>query len=80
MILTTLYLAGAKNTDMIGLGGPFLAMVAALAMAIELQEQLLAPEGELDSQQGALTTWVAGLAASERALGRARMECDGECD
>jgi hypothetical protein len=55
-------------------------MVAALAMAIELQEQLLAPEGELDSQQGALTTWVAGLAASERALGRARMECDGECD
>jgi hypothetical protein len=51
-----------------------------LAMAVELQKQLLARERELDNREGVLMAREDGLAAFECALGRARMECDGECD
>jgi hypothetical protein len=51
-----------------------------LAMVIELQEQLLVQERELGSRENALIAWEDDLAATERALGRARMECDAECD
>jgi hypothetical protein len=49
-------------------------------MAIELQEQLPARERDLDSRECILMVWEDGLAASEHALGKVRMECDGECD
>jgi hypothetical protein len=49
-------------------------------MAVELQEQLLAWERELYSQEGVLMAREDGMATSKRALARARMECDGECD
>jgi hypothetical protein len=48
-------------------------------VTVELQGQLLAWERELDSQEHILMAREDGLAASECALGRARMECDGEC-
>jgi hypothetical protein len=51
-----------------------------LAMAVELQKQLLAREREMDNREGVLMAREDGLAAFECALGRARMECDGECD
>jgi hypothetical protein len=47
---------------------------------IELQGQLLTWERELDSQEHILMAREDGLVASEHALGRAHMECDGECD
>jgi hypothetical protein len=50
------------------------------AMVTELQEQLLVRDRELDSQENALKAWEDNLAATELALGRARMECDTECD
>jgi hypothetical protein len=49
-------------------------------MAVELQEQLLAWERELYSQEGVLMAREDGMATSKRALARAHMECDGECD
>jgi hypothetical protein len=49
-------------------------------MAIELQVQLLAQERELDSREGVLMAQEDGLVTSECALGRARTECDIECD
>jgi hypothetical protein len=51
-----------------------------LAMVNEWQEQLLVRERELDSREKALTTREDDLAATERALGRARMECKAMCD
>jgi hypothetical protein len=48
-------------------------------MVAELQEQLLVRERELDSRENALMARKDNLAATERALGRARMECDTEC-
>jgi hypothetical protein len=54
--------------------------VAVSAMVIELHEQLIAWKREWDSQEGAFMVWEDGLVASERTLGRARMECDDECD
>jgi hypothetical protein len=57
-----------------------LDVVAASMMAIELQEQLPARERDLDSRECILMVWEDGLAAFEHALGKARMECDGECD
>jgi hypothetical protein len=49
-------------------------------MAVKLQGWLLAQERELDSRGGALMAWEDGLMASKCTLGRARMECDAECD
>jgi hypothetical protein len=49
-------------------------------MAIELQEQLLAQEGELDSREVTLIAWEDGLVVFECALGRVFMECDTECE
>jgi hypothetical protein len=46
----------------------------------ELQGQLLAWERDLDSREHVLMAREDGLAASKCALGRAHMECDGECD
>jgi hypothetical protein len=40
--------------------------------------QLLAQERKLDSREGAIVAWEDGLAAFERALGRACMERDAE--
>jgi hypothetical protein len=34
----------------------------------------------VDSREGAIMAWEDGLAATECALGRARAECDAECD
>jgi hypothetical protein len=50
------------------------------AMIIELQEQLLVRERELDEWENALVARENGVVAAERALGRARMECDAEHD
>jgi hypothetical protein len=47
---------------------------------VELQGQLPAWERELDSRERFLMAHKDGLVAFERALGRARMECDDECD
>jgi hypothetical protein len=49
-------------------------------MVTELQEQLLVWERELDSRENALMAQEDDLAATECALGRARMESDTECD
>jgi hypothetical protein len=49
-------------------------------VTVELRGQLLAFERELDSRECILMAREDGLAAFERALGRVRMECDGECD
>jgi hypothetical protein len=35
---------------------------------------------ELDSQENTLMSWEDDLAATERALGRVRMECDIACN
>jgi hypothetical protein len=53
-------------------------MVSASAAAIKWLEQLLAQEKELDSREGAITTWEDGLVAFACALGDARMECDAK--
>jgi hypothetical protein len=50
------------------------------AMVAELQEEFLVRERELDSLENALMAWEDDLAATERTLGRACMECDAECD
>jgi hypothetical protein len=50
------------------------------AMVAELQEQLLVWERELDNRENALIAREDDLAAIECTLGRARMECDAECD
>jgi hypothetical protein len=47
-----------------------------LLCIVELQEQLLARERELESREGAISTWEDGLAAFECALGRAHIERD----
>jgi hypothetical protein len=47
-------------------------------MMDELQVQILARERELDSREGAITTWEDGLAASQRTHGRPCMECNDE--
>jgi hypothetical protein len=39
-----------------------------VVVAIEFHEQILAQERELDSQEGAITTWDDGLAVFTRAL------------
>jgi hypothetical protein len=49
-------------------------------MTVELQGRLLAWEKELHSRERVLMAREDGLAPSERAVGRARMECDDECD
>jgi hypothetical protein len=54
-------------------------MVAASAVAVKWLEQLLAQEKELDSREGAITTWEDGLVAFACALGDACMECDAKC-
>jgi hypothetical protein len=59
---------------------PLFNAVATLATVIKLQEQLLAREGELDSWESTLMAQEDDLVASEHAPGRARMECDAECD
>jgi hypothetical protein len=53
--------------------------VATSAVVNELWEQLLAQMKEMDSREGTITVWEDGLAASVRALGRARMEYDAKC-
>jgi hypothetical protein len=50
-----------------------------LAMVEELQEHLLTQERELDSKEGTIVMWEDGLAAFERALGRACMERNTGC-
>jgi hypothetical protein len=45
-------------------------------MTIELQEQLLARERELDSQEGAAIAWEEELAAFVCVLGEVCVECD----
>jgi hypothetical protein len=42
----------------------------------ELQKQLLAPKGELDSREGTIIAWEDGLVTYKRALGIACMERD----
>jgi hypothetical protein len=54
-------------------------VVAASAIAVEFQEQLVARERVLDSREGTLTTWENGLVASKSALGRVCMERNIEC-
>jgi hypothetical protein len=54
--------------------------IAVSAMVAELQEEFLVRERELDSLENALMAWEDDLAATESTLGRARMECDAECD
>jgi hypothetical protein len=54
--------------------------IAVSAMVAELQEEFLVRERELDRLENALMAWEDDLAATERTLGRARMECDAECD
>jgi hypothetical protein len=49
-------------------------------VAVELRGQLLARERGLDSKEGAIVAWGDSLVAFECALGRARAECDAECD
>jgi hypothetical protein len=49
-------------------------------LIVELQGRLLAWERELDSRERFLMAHKDGLVAFERSLGRARMECDDECD
>jgi hypothetical protein len=49
-------------------------------MVTELQVQLLVREKELDSWENALMAREDDLAATERALGKACMECDAKCD
>jgi hypothetical protein len=49
-----------------------------MLVVVELQDQLLARERELDSQEGTIVTWEDGLVASECALGRACREHDAE--
>jgi hypothetical protein len=44
----------------------------------ELQKQLLAPKGELDSREGTIIAWEDGLVTYKRALGIAFMERDVE--
>jgi hypothetical protein len=51
-------------------------MVATLAVAIELWEQLLARDMEAESRKGAIATWEDGMAALLCALGRVHTECD----
>jgi hypothetical protein len=57
-----------------------LDVVVVSAMVAKLQEQLLVRKRELDSRENALMAWEYDLAATECALGRARMECDTEWD
>jgi hypothetical protein len=49
-------------------------------VAIELWGELLAQERKLDIREGAIVAWEDSLLAFECALGRARIECDAECD
>jgi hypothetical protein len=49
-------------------------------VVVELRGQLLARERELDSKECAIIAWEDSLAASECALGRARVECNAKCD
>jgi hypothetical protein len=55
-------------------------VVVVLAMVTELQEQLLVSERELDSHENTLMAREDYPAATKRTLGRARLECDTECD
>jgi hypothetical protein len=55
-------------------------VVVASAMAVELQEQLLARERELGSREGTFMGWEDGMLFFECTLGRARTEVDTECD
>jgi hypothetical protein len=48
-------------------------------VVVELQEQLLARERELDSQEGVIVAWEKGLAAFARALREVCVECDDSC-
>jgi hypothetical protein len=45
-------------------------------MIVELQEQLLAQEGELDSREGTVVAWEESLMAFACALGEVSTECD----
>jgi hypothetical protein len=49
-------------------------------MIIGWSEQLLVRERELDSQENAFMSREDDLVVTERALGRARMECDAKCE
>jgi hypothetical protein len=53
--------------------------VVTLAVATELQEQLLVQERELDSREGVVPVWEDALAAFEHALERVCMEHDAVC-
>jgi hypothetical protein len=54
--------------------------VAASVMVTKFQEQLPIQERELDSRENIRMAREDDLAATERALGRACVECDAECD
>jgi hypothetical protein len=51
-----------------------------LAMVVALWEQLLIRDRGLNERESALVTREDNVVAVERALGKARMECDAERD